>query len=248
MPRYKLTIEFDGRPFVGWQRQANGLSVQQALEEGIAGFAGRHCVVHGAGRTDAGVHATAMIAHVDLERDWKTDVVRDAANAHIKPLPVAILAAERVGDDFEARFSAIRRHYVYRICNRRAPVTWGQGLVWHIARKLDVAAMDAAAKRLLGKHDFTTFRASECQAASPIRTLERLDVVAMGEEIHVHASARSFLHHQVRSIVGSLEHVGSGKWTADDLEAALHARDRKRCGMVCPPDGLYLTGVDYPAE
>lgn len=246
MPRYKLTIEYDGRPFVGWQRQANGLSVQQVLEDGIRGFAGHAATVHGAGRTDAGVHATAMIAHVDLEKDWRDDVVRDAANAHIKPLPVAILAAERVGEDFAARFSAVRRHYLYRICNRRAPLTWGQGLVWHVPRRLDADAMHAAAQRLLGRHDFTTFRASECQAQSPIRTLERLDVTRVGEEIHVVAAARSFLHHQVRSMVGSLEYVGNGKWSADDLEAALHARDRTRCGMVCPPDGLYLTGVDYP--
>ena len=246
MPRYKLTIEYDGRPFVGWQRQANGLSVQQVLEDGIRGFAGHAATVHGAGRTDAGVHATAMIAHVDLEKDWRDDVVRDAATAHIKPLPVAILAAERVGYDFAARFSAVRRHYLYRICNRRAPLTWGQGLVWHVPRRLDADAMHAAAQRLLGRHDFTTFRASECQAQSPIRTLERLDVTRVGEEIHVVAAARSFLHHQVRSMVGSLEYVGNGKWSADDLEAALHARDRTRCGMVCPPDGLYLTGVDYP--
>jgi tRNA pseudouridine38-40 synthase len=167
MNRYKLTIEFDGRPFVGWQRQANGLSVQQALEEGIRGFTQAEATVHGAGRTDAGVHATAMIAHVDLPRDYRPDVVRDAANAHIKPLPVAILAVERVGADFQARFSAVRRHYLYRICNRRAPLTWGQGLVWHVARRLDAEAMHAAAQRLLGRHDFTTFRASECQAASP---------------------------------------------------------------------------------
>ena len=246
MPRYKLTIEYDGRPFVGWQRQANGLSVQQVLEDGVRGFAGHSATVHGAGRTDAGVHATAMIAHVDLAKDWRTDVVRDAANAHIKPLPVAILAAERVETTFEARFSAVRRHYLYRICNRRAPLTWGQGLVWHVPRQLDADAMHRAAQRLLGRHDFTTFRASECQATSPIRTLEKLDVTRVGDEIHVVAAARSFLHHQVRSMVGSLEYVGNGKWSADDLEAALQARDRTRCGMVCPPDGLYLTGVDYP--
>ena len=246
MNRYKLTIEFDGRPFVGWQRQANGLSVQQALEEGIRGFTQAEATVHGAGRTDAGVHATAMIAHVDLPRDYRPDVVRDAANAHIKPLPVAILAAERVETTFEARFSAVRRHYLYRICNRRAPLTWGQGLVWHVPRQLDADAMHRAAHRLLGRHDFTTFRASECQATSPIRTLEKLDVTRVGDEIHVVAAARSFLHHQVRSMVGSLEYVGNGKWSADDLEAVLHARDRTRCGMVCPPDGLYLTGVDYP--
>ncbi len=246
MPRYKLTIEYDGRPYVGWQRQNNGLSVQQVLEEGVAAFASEQVTVHGAGRTDAGVHASGQVAHITLSKRWRTDVIRDAANAHMRPQPIAILSAEEVPDDFEARFSAIRRHYVYRLCNRRAPATWNQGLVWHVARKLNTDAMQIAAQRLLGMHDFTTFRASECQATSPMRTLDRFDVVRNGEDINIYASARSFLHHQVRSMVGSLEHVGSGKWTADDLQAALEAKDRKACGMVSPPYGLYLSGVDYP--
>ena len=246
MPRYKLNIEYDGRPYVGWQRQNNGLSVQQVLEEGVAAFASEQVTVHGAGRTDAGVHASGQVAHITLSKRWRTDVIRDAANAHMRPQPIAILSAEEVPDDFEARFSAIRRHYVYRLCNRRAPATWNQGLVWHVARKLNTDAMQIAAQRLLGMHDFTTFRASECQATSPMRTLDRFDVVRNGEDINIYASARSFLHHQVRSMVGSLEHVGSGKWTADDLQAALEAKDRKACGMVSPPYGLYLSGVDYP--
>jgi tRNA pseudouridine38-40 synthase len=247
MPRYKLTIEYDGAPFVGWQRQANGLSVQQALEDAVRAFASETLVVHGAGRTDAGVHATGQVAHIDLSREWRTDVVRDAMNAHLKPRPVAVLAAERVSDDFEARFSAVKRHYVYRILNRRAPAALWRNSVWHIARTLDAEAMQAAARLLLGRHDFSTFRASECQAASPVRTLERLDVIRSGDLIEIHASARSFLHHQVRSITGSLEHVGSGKWTAQDLRDALDARDRARCGMVAPPTGLCLVGVDYEA-
>jgi tRNA pseudouridine38-40 synthase len=245
MPRYKLTIEYDGRPYVGWQRQRNGMSVQQVLEEGIAAFASEKVVVHGAGRTDAGVHAKAQVAHIQLSREWRTDVIRDAANAHMRKHPVAILKAEAVADDFEARFSATQRHYVYQLCNRRAPLTLDRGFAWHIARRLDANAMHKAAQLLLGQHDFTTFRASECQANSPVRTLEKLDVVREGEMILIYASARSFLHHQVRSFVGSLEHVGSGKWSVDDLVAALKAQDRSRCGEVAPADGLYLIGVDY---
>jgi tRNA pseudouridine38-40 synthase len=245
MPRFKLTIEYDGRPFVGWQRQANGMSVQQALEEAAFAVCGAATRVNGAGRTDAGVHATAQVAHLDLVKDWRGDRLRDAMNAHLRAWPVAVLAAEPVAAEFDARFSAVKRHYVYRLLARRAPATFAKGLTWRVARPLDADAMQAAAQRLLGRHDFTTFRAAECQAQSPVRTLERLDVVRRGETIEVFASARSFLHHQVRSFVGSLEHVGSGKWSADDLEAALHARDRARCGQVAPPDGLYLIGVDY---
>ncbi len=245
MPRFKLTIEYDGRPFVGWQRQANGQSVQQALEQAVAAIQNEPARVNGAGRTDAGVHATAQVAHVDLIRDWRGDKLRDALNAHLRPDPVAVIAAEPVAADFDARFSAVKRHYVYRLLNRRAPATLARGLVWHVARALDAGAMREAAQRLVGRHDFSTFRAAECQANSPVRTLERLDVTRNGDMIEVHASARSFLHHQVRSMVGSLEHVGSGKWTADHLEDALHARDRARCGQVAPPDGLYLIGVDY---
>jgi tRNA pseudouridine38-40 synthase len=219
--------------------------VQQALETAIARFAGEQVVVHGAGRTDAGVHATGQVAHISLSREWRTDEIRDALNFHLRPHPVAALRVEAVGDHFEARFSAIRRHYVYRILNRRAPAVLVRNHVWHIARRLDADRMHEAAQRLVGRHDFSTFRASECQANSPVRTLERLDVVRTGELIEIHASARSFLHHQVRSMAGSLEHVGSGKWSPDDLASALASRDRRRCGMVAPPTGLCLTQVDY---
>ncbi len=245
MPRYKLTIEYDGGPFVGWQRQANGASVQQSLEEAFQKFCGQKLVVHGAGRTDAGVHARGQVAHVILDKDWRTDVIRDAVNAHLQPLPIAVLLAEGVADDFEARFSALARHYVYEIRDRRAPLTFERGKAWHIKRRLDDRAMHEAAQQLLGRHDFSTFRDSECQADSPVRTLDRLDVAREGDTVRIYASARSFLHRQVRSIVGSLEHVGGGKWSAADLRAALDARDRARCGMVAPPDGLYLLKVDY---
>ena len=246
MPRYRFTLEYDGRPFVGWQRQTNGLAVQQVIETALTLLeGGRPVQIQGAGRTDAGVHATGQVAHVDLLKVWRPDRLRDAINANVRPYPVAAVEVAEVPETFEARFSAIRRRYIYRILNRRAPPTRATGQVWHVARQLDVAAMQAAAQRLLGMHDFTTFRASECQAASPVRTLERLDVIATGETIDIHAAARSFLHHQVRSIVGSLEHVGSGKWTGQDLEDALDARDRRRCGTVAPPDGLFLVGVDY---
>ena len=246
MPRYKLTIEYDGAPFVGWQRQANGLSVQEALEIAVARFAGELATVHGAGRTDAGVHASGQVAHIDLARVWRTDEIRDAMNYHLKPHPVAVLRVDAVSEEFQARFSAIRRHYVYRILNRRAPAALQRNIVWHIARALDADRMHEAAQQLVGRHDFSTFRASECQANSPIRTMERLDVVRTGDLIEIHASARSFLHHQVRSMAGSLEHVGSGKWSVADLVAALESKDRRRCGMVAPPTGLCLTQVDYP--
>jgi tRNA pseudouridine38-40 synthase len=245
MFRYKLTIEYDGTPFVGWQRQANGLSVQAAIESAVARVSGGQQGVHGAGRTDAGVHARGQVAHVDLAREWRGDRLRDALNAHLKPLPIAILAAEKVPPDFEARFSATARHYAYRILNRRAPPTLERDHVWHVARQIDSDAMDVAAKSLLGRHDFSTFRAAECQANTAVRTLDRLDVVRAGDLIEIHASARSFLHHQVRSIVGSLEHVGSGKWRAADLEAARDARNRARCGMVAPARGLFLIRVEY---
>jgi tRNA pseudouridine38-40 synthase len=245
MPRYKLTIEYDGTNFVGWQRQANGLSIQQVVEEAVVRLSGEAAVVHGAGRTDAGVHARGQVAHVDLARAWRGDTVRDALNAHIQPHPVAILAAERVEADFEARFSARQRHYLYRICNRRAPLALERGLAWHVRRRLDPEAMHAAAQILVGRHDFSTFRDAECQANSAVRTLDELAVAAVGEMIEIRASALSFLHRQVRSIVGSLEHVGSGKWSAADLEAALEACDRRRCGTVAPPQGLFLMRVDY---
>ena len=248
MPRYALTIEYDGGPFVGWQRQANGLSVQQRLEEAVAAINGARAIVHGAGRTDAGVHALGQVAHIDMARVWRADKLRDALNAHLKPAPVAVIAARAVGDDFEARFSAIRRHYRYIIDNRRAPLALTLGRAWHVKWPLDAEAMHAAAQHLLGRHDFTTFRASECQANSPVRTLERLDVRRVGARIEIEVSARSFLHNQVRSMAGSLEHVGSGKWQAEDLADALAAKDRTRCGQVAPPQGLYLVAVDYPPE
>ncbi|VTZ27682.1 tRNA pseudouridine synthase A [Methylocella tundrae] len=248
MPRYKLIIEYDGAPFVGWQRQANGLAVQEAIETALHALTGDRGAIRGAGRTDAGVHARGQVAHADLTKDWRPDVLRDALNAYLRPRPVAILAAERVAHSFDARFSAVRRHYLYKITNRRAPLTLEAGQSWLVKRRLDAGAMHEAAQMLLGYHDFTTFRDSECQAQSPLRTLERFDVMRTHEEIHIFAAARSFLHSQVRSMVGSLEHVGSGKWSIHDLVAALEARDRRRCGMVAPPDGLYLMQVDYADE
>ncbi len=245
MPRYKLTIEYDGTPFVGWQVQDNGPSVQGVLTEAIAAFTGERVVVAGAGRTDAGVHALGQVAHVDLAKDWDGDTVRDAMNFHLRPRPIAVLTAEQVAENFDARFSAIKRHYLYRIVNRRADLALDQNRAWRVPRPLDGDAMHAAAQSLVGRHDFTTFRTAECQAKSPVKTLDRLDVERDGDEVHVTASARSFLHHQVRSMVGSLVHVGEGKWSAEDLAAALAARDRTRCGQVAPPQGLYLVRVEY---
>ncbi len=245
MPCYKLTIEYDGTPFVGWQMQDNGASVQGVLADAVAAFAGERAAVHGAGRTDAGVHALGQVAHIDLAKDWDADTVRDALNAHLRPHPVAVLKAERVAGTFEARFSAIKRHYLYRIVNRRADLALDVNRAWRIPRPLDSEAMHAAAQRLIGKHDFTTFRSTECQAKSPVKTLDRLDVTRDGDDIRVATSARSFLHNQVRSMVGSLVHVGEGKWSAEDLSAALAARDRTRCGQVAPPQGLYLVRVEY---
>jgi len=245
VPRYKLTIEYDGTPYVGWQVQDNGPSIQAALTEAIAAFAGERVAVQGAGRTDAGVHALGQVAHVDLNKDWDVETVRDAINFHLRPQPIAILAAEHVADDFDARFSATKRHYLYRICNRRADLALEQNRVWRVPRPLDAAVMQTAAQLLVGRHDFTTFRAAECQARSPVKTLERLDVARDGDEVRIVAAARSFLHHQVRSMVGSLVHVGEGKWRADDLAAALAARDRARCGQVAPAQGLYLVRVEY---
>jgi tRNA pseudouridine38-40 synthase len=246
MPRHKLTIEYDGGPFVGWQRQTNGRSVQQAIEEAIGKLTGESVTIRGAGRTDAGVHALGQVAHLDLERDWSDDTLRDGLNAHLRPEPVAVLRAESVAADFDARFSAIRRHYRYRILTRRAPPVLQRGHVWHVKRPLDAVAMRRAAGRLEGKHDFTTFRSAECQAKSPVKTLDLLDVVLDGDEVVVSATARSFLHNQVRSLVGSLKLVGEGSWSADDLQSALDARDRAACGPVAPASGLYLMQVDYP--
>jgi tRNA pseudouridine38-40 synthase len=245
MPRYKLTIEYDGTPFAGWQLQDGAPTVQGALAAAVAAFCGHDVKVMGAGRTDTGVHAFAQTAHVDLAREWRIDRIRDAVNAHLRPHPVAVLAAEKVADDFDARYSARRRHYLYRIVNRRADLVLERHRAWRVARSLDAAAMHAAAQHLVGRHDFTTFRSTECQAKSPVKTLDRLDVERADEEIRVHASARSFLHHQVRSMVGSLALVGEGKWSGKDLGAALAARSRKACGPVAPAEGLYLVRVDY---
>jgi tRNA pseudouridine38-40 synthase len=245
MPRYKLVVEYDGTPFTGWQAQANGLSVQQAVETAIARFAGQAVRLHCAGRTDSGVHATHQVAHFDLKRDWRPDTVRDATNAHLKRHPIAVLSAEVVPDTFSARMSAVKRHYLYRILNRRPPPGLEVNRVWHVPWALDAGMMHEAAQTLIGRHDFTTFRAAECQANSPVRTLDILDVERIGEEIRVHASARSFLHHQIRSIVGTLAKAGAGRWSVADVRAALDARDRKRCGPMAPSAGLYLVGVDY---
>jgi tRNA pseudouridine38-40 synthase len=245
MPRYRLLIEYDGAPFCGWQIQDNGPSVQGALEDAVKAICGQHIRVHGAGRTDAGVHALGQVAHCDVPKQLVPGRLRDGLNAHLRPHPIGVLAADVVPDTFEARFSAIRRHYVYRIVNRRANLTIDAGHVWRVPRRLDAAAMHEAAQRLLGKHDFTTFRDTECQAKSPEKTLDQLDVTRDGDAINIVTSARSFLHSQVRSMVGSLEWVGEGRWTPDDMQRALEARNRQACGPVAPPDGLYLVRVDY---
>lgn len=245
MPRYRLIVEYDGTPFVGWQAQENGDSVQSAVEAAIAGFSGETVRIRAAGRTDAGVHATGQVAHADLTKEWDTDTVRDALNAHLRPQPVSILEATRVADDFDARFSARARRYRYRILNRRSPPALEKNRVWWVARPLDAKAMDAAAKRLLGHHDFTTFRSSDCQAKSPMRTLDRFDIAREADEIVATVEAQSFLHNQVRSMVGSLKLVGEGRWDAGDLAAALEAADRAACGPVAPACGLYLEHVTY---
>ena len=248
MPRYKLTIEYDGAPFSGWQFQADRTTVQGVLTAALEALTGEKTLVQGAGRTDAGVHARGQVAHVDLAKEWDPGTVRDALNAHLRPHPVAVLAAERVADGFNARTSAVKRHYLYRIINRRADLTLDAGHAWRVPRPLDAAAMHAAAQRLIGKHDFTTFRSTECQAKSPVKTLDQLDVERHGDELRVTTSARSFLHSQVRSMVGSLVMAGEGKWGADDLTRILAARDRTACGQVAPPDGLYLMRVDYAVK
>ena len=245
MARYRLTLEYDGRDLVGWQRQENGPSVQGVLEDAIVQLSGERVTVHGAGRTDAGVHALGQVAHFDLVKEFAPDRVRDALNHHLRPAAIAVLEAAYAAPDFHARFSATARHYLYRILVRRAPPVLERGRVWHVVHPLDAEAMDRAAQALVGQHDFTTFRAAECQAKSPLKTLDRLSVRRAADEIHIEASARSFLHNQVRSMVGSLKLVGEGRWRAQDLADALAARDRARCGPVAPPDGLYLVRMDY---
>lgn len=246
MPRYRLTIEYDGGPFVGWQRQDNGPSVQQALEQAIARFCGETVVVHGAGRTDAGVHALGQVAHVDLSDHHPPETVRSAVNFHLRPAPVAVLDAAVVAGDFHARFSAIGRDYLYRILNRPSPAVLERGRVWQVAAPLDVAAMAAAAAVLVGRHDFTSFRSALCQAGSALKTLDALTVTRLGDEVRIAARARSFLHNQVRIIAGTLKRVGEGRWSSADVEAALAARNRDRAGPTAPPEGLYLVAVRYP--
>lgn len=247
MPRYRLLVEYDGTAYAGWQRQSGQPSIQAAIEQAILGFAGELTSLRGAGRTDAGVHALGQVAHVDLGRDWPARTVRDAINAHLQQAgdAVSIVDAARVEDSFDARFSAIARHYLYRILNRRAPPALERNRVWWVPKPLDGEAMHVAAQALVGRHDFTTFRSVHCQARSPLRTLDRLDVAREGDIIAVRASARSFLHNQVRSMVGTLKRVGEGAWTGADVAAALAARDRAACAGLAPPSGLYLVQVDY---
>ncbi|MDH3475450.1 MAG: tRNA pseudouridine(38-40) synthase TruA [Rhodospirillales bacterium] len=245
MSRWRISIEYDGGPFVGWQRQENGASVQAALEEAIKAFSGEDVLVEGAGRTDSGVHALAQVAHFDLEKPADADTVRDAVNFHLKPRPVAVLTAEVAAEDFHARFSAQGRDYLYRIVNRRAPLALEAGRAWQVPVPLDAEAMHEAGQALLGHHDFTSFRAAQCQAASPVKTLDALTVRRRGEAITIAVAARSFLHNQVRIITGTLRLVGEGKWSKKDVETALGACDRAAAGPTAPPDGLYLAAVRY---
>lgn len=252
MPRYAFKVEYDGAPFAGWQTQSGQPSVQQAIEEALSRIEpGAHRIA-AAGRTDAGVHGLGQVAHVDLTRDWTPFRLSEALNYHLKPLPVAVLEVAQVADDWHARFSAVERRYLYRIAQRRAPLTVTAGQGWHVKHNLDVAAMHEAAQRLIGQHDFTTFRSVMCQAKSPVKTLDHAAAyeaeLVTGPEVHLTFRARSFMHNQVRSFVGTLVHVGAGKWTADDVSAALEARDRAACGTVAPPHGLYFTGVGYPED
>ena len=246
MTRYALTVEYDGRPFMGWQRQAHGPSVQAALEAAALAITGEAVAVHAAGRTDTGVHALAMRAHLDVAKPLTPFRLMEALNAKLRPDPVAVLACDAVADDWHARFSCTGRAYEYRIVNRRAPLTWERGLAWQVPQPLDEGAMAEAAAVLTGRHDFTTFRSAHCQADSPVRTLDRLEVERVGDRIAVRAAARSFLHHQVRSMVGCLALVGLGRWSVADVADALAARDRARLGLNAPPDGLFFTGASYP--
>ena len=248
MPRYRLTLEYDGGPYRGFQAQAGLPTIQGSLERAVTGFCGETARVHAAGRTDTGVHATGQAAHVDLEQDWPAETVRNALNAHLRPEPIVVLTAEVADLDWHARFSATGRRYRYRILNRVSPPSLDQGRVWHVKKPLDAEAMHAAAQVLIGHHDFTTFRDLACQANSPMKTLDVAAVRREDREVVLEFASRSFLHRQVRSMTGSIAEVGVGRWTADDLKAALDARDRRACGQVAPADGLYLTGVDYAAN
>ena len=247
MTRWRLTIEYDGGPFMGWQRQDHGPSVQQALEEALQRMTGEPATVHAAGRTDAGVHALAMSAHVDLAKPLTEHRLREGLNALVRPHPVAVLSVEPVAEDWHARFSCIGRRYLYRILNRRAPPALDRGRVWHVAVPLDEEAMREGAAMLVGRHDFTTFRSAQCQSDSPVKTLDRLDVTREGDEMRVEAAARSFLHHQVRSMVGCLALVGRGQWEPADMKSALEARDRSALGFNAPPEGLYFVEAIYPS-
>jgi tRNA pseudouridine38-40 synthase len=248
MPRYRLTIEYDGRPYNGFQAQASQPSVQGAIEAAVKAFSGQAIRIAAAGRTDTGVHATGQVVHVDLERDWPAETVMNALNAHLVREAVSVLDAVVVSDDWHARFSANERRYLYRILNRRAPPALEAGKVWHVKKPIDAEAMHAAAQHLVGLHDFTTFRDMACQAKSPLKTLDVARVVRVGDEVHLVFEARSFLHRQVRSMTGTLVEVGVGRWSAEDVKAALEAKDRTTCGPVAPSDGLYLTGVGYEGE
>ena len=248
MPRYRLTIEYDGGPFVGFQAQTGGTTVQAELERAIAAFCGEEVRVHAAGRTDTGVHAIGQVIHFDLVKDWPAGVVMNAVNAHLAEIPIAVVGAAVAGEDFHARFSALGRRYLYRVLNRPGRPALEAGKVWHVRTPLDVAAMDRAAQALLGRHDFTTFRDAACQAASPVKTLDEARARREGEEVRLSFAARSFLHRQVRSMAGSLVQVGLGRWSVEDMTAALEACDRSRCGPVAPAAGLVLVGVDYPEK
>jgi tRNA pseudouridine38-40 synthase len=245
MPRYKLLIEYDGSGFLGWQAQADSITVQGVLETAMHTLHGEHCLVYGAGRTDTGVHALGQVAHVDLPKQWDPFVLRNAINGNVRPHRVSVIDAEPVSDEFHARFSAVKRRYLFRILNRRAPPAIDHGKAWWVAPELNAESMHEAAQHLVGNHDFTTFRAADCQAKSPVKTIEHLDVSRYGDDIEIRAEARSFLHHQVRSIVGSLKHVGEEKWTPRDMKKALDAKNRAACGAVAPPQGLYLVNVSY---
>lgn len=250
MPRYKMVVEYDGTPYVGWQRQENGHSVQAAVEAAILSLTSETVVIRGAGRTDSGVHALGQVIHADLSREWAPFKLRNALNAHLMMASekVSIIDIDQVSDDFDARFSALRRHYLYRIISRRAPLAIEAKRAWWVSKDLDHEAMHAAAQMLVGHHDFTTFRSAHCQAASPIRTLDRLDVTRQGELIEIRASAQSFLHNQIRSFAGTLKLAGEGKMSPQDVRAALEARSRAACGPVAPPEGLYFMQVDYPDQ
>lgn len=248
MTRFALTLEFDGTPFMGLQRQPHGPSVQQAVEDAVHAVTGERAVMHAAGRTDAGVHALAMRAHVEIAKPIAPFRLMEALNHHLRPAPVAVLACADVPDDWHARFSCTGREYLYRVVNRRAPLTLERSRAWQVPQPLDAAAMHRAAQALVGRHDFTTFRSAHCQAQSPLKTLDRLDVERMGDEVRIHAAARSFLHHQVRSMVGCLVLVGMGRWRVEQVAEALAARDRQALGLNAPPDGLYFTRARYPGE